>query len=191
MSLVAFTVVVANGLESLIVLVSFIILSIIGHILTKKSEKAERRSRARIVTYRLVRELLALKEKEQAPEEKPSKQEETETDAVETIEKRDFVSTVAQEHLESELDKRHLLTEVESHHLRLDIPDIEEGRRRGGGDPFSFVRRFPPAVQMVLFHELLSQHHFSHVPFCLHPSSEELTSNKGRRKGGEEHGVDE
>jgi len=191
MSVLAFTVVVADAVESLVALMLFFVLSIIGHMLSKRSEKAGRRSRARIVSYRVVRESLAAKRKEQHPPKgKSPKQEEPETDVGEAIEKRDFVSTVAQEHLDSELDKHHLLTEVESHHLRLDIPDIEERRRRASGAPLSFVRRFPPAVQMVLFHELLSQQHFSHIPFCLHPSSEELTSNKGR-KGGEEYGADE
>jgi len=191
MSVLAFTVVVADAVESLVALALFIVFSIIGHMLSKRSEKEERRSRARIISYKVAKGLSALKRGKQQPlTEEPQEKEEAEEDLGEEIERRHLVSAVAREHLDTELGKHHLLTEVESHHLRLDIPDIEERRRKGGGDPLSFVRRFPPAVQMVLFHELLSQHHFSHIPFCLHPSSEELTSNKGM-KGGEEYGADE
>lgn len=193
MKLLAFTVVV-SGFDSLIVLVSFIVLAIIGHILTKKAEKAGKRSRARIISYKVAKELSALKHKSQQPltEETLKKKEEIEEDLGEEIEERHLVSLVAREHLDTELDEHHLLTEVESHHLRLDIPDLQERRRRASHDPLAFARRFPPAVQMVLFHELLSRRSSSHTPFCLHPAPARLTSNKGRRKeGGKEYGADE
>jgi len=193
MSLLAFTVVVADGLGSLIVLVSFIVLSIIGHILTKKAEKGEKRSRARIISYKMAKELSTLKHKKQQPlTEEPPKKEEAEEDLGEEIERRHLVSTVAREHLDTELDEHHLLTEVESHHLQLDIPDLQERRRRASHDPLAFARRFSPTVQMVLFHELLSRRGSPHTPFCLHPAPTRLTSNRGRRKeGGREYGADE
>jgi len=183
MKLLAFTVVV-SGFDSLIVLVSFIVLAIIGHILTKKAEKAGKRSRARIISYKVAKELSALKHKSQQPltEETLKKKEETEEDLGEEIEERHLVSLVAREHLDTELDEHHLLTEVESHHLCLDIPDLQERERRTSHDPLAFTRRFPPTVQMVLSHELLSRRGSLHTPFCLHPAPTRLTSIRGRKE---------
>jgi len=190
MSVLAFTVVVSS-FESLMVLVSFIVLSIIGHILTKKAEKAGKRSRARIVSYKVAKELSSLKQKRQQPSaEEPEEKEEPE-DLGEEIERRHLVSIVTRRHLDTELAEHHLLTEVDSHHLCLDIPDLQESERRTSHDPLAFTRRFPPAVQMVLFHELLSRRGSLHTPFCLHPAPRRLTSIKGRKEGGKEHGADE
>jgi len=127
----------------LIVMASFIILSIIGQIISRKAEK---KRAARIVTLHM----MPRREEEEEPQREEPEQEKKEA---------------------FPLERHHLETELSHEHLKVRLgepPGAAEQERTVHHDPLAFLNRFPPLLRMVVFHELLMRQGQQARPFFLH-----------------------
>lgn len=166
-----------DAIFPILVLGTFILLTIIGKIMGKR---VERKHAEKTVSMQFARTIQQLREGKKRPKSLPSPKrmpaEEKEKPPSE-IERHHLRSEVEQEHLDSTLPKHLLHGELEEHHLHTDITDMRYGAEDIEPVPLAFLNRFPPLPRMVVSYEILSRCfpvRSMRSPFFLHPRGNRL-----------------